>query len=75
MCKATTKDNKNRMVYTAVGKVAGPHGLDSRGFEYRQGKKIFLVLKTCRPAVGFIQPPSCSVGTGSCVFGGKWAGA
>lgn len=75
MCKATTKDNKNRMVCTAVGKVAGLHGLDNRGFEYRQGKKIFLLLKTSRPAAGLIQPPSCSVGTGSCVFGGKRAGA
>jgi hypothetical protein len=37
VCKTARNDNKNRTVYTAVGTVAGLHGLDDRGFEYRQG--------------------------------------
>jgi hypothetical protein len=43
------------------------------GFDYRQGKDIFLYSTTSETCSG-VHPASYPMGTGSSVFGGKVAG-
>jgi hypothetical protein len=42
---------------TNLGGIAQGHKLDDRGFESRQGLRIFLFTTASRPALGHTQPP------------------
>jgi hypothetical protein len=59
--------------YTIYGGIALGYGLHERGFESRQGLRIFLFATVSRPALGFTQPLTQCV-PGALSLGVKWPG-